>query len=476
MLFRGRRARRVMVIGLDCAAPELVFDLWRDELPNFGRLMDGGVWGELESTIPAITVPAWSSMLSSRDPGVLGIYGFRNRADYSYYNMYIAYGDSVQVPRIWDWLGEAGKNSIIVGVPQTYPVRPLAGEMVSGFLTPDRESEFAYPALLKYEVLKVVPDYEFDVHNFRTDDKDHLLDRIYRMTEGHFRLIEHLLETRRDKSGNPTWDFFMFVEIGVDRIHHGFWKYHDPRHPLYDPSNRFRDAIADYYKRIDELIGRVLERLPDDTVIMVVSDHGAQPMMGGICVNEWLWRNGYLTLKHDPPAGDPVPFERVEVDWGRTVAWGAGGYYGRVFMNVRGREPEGIIPPERYEAVRDELAEALKSIPAPDGSPLDTTVFKPQRIYSQVNGIPPDLVVYFGGMAWRAVGSFGHGRWYTNKNDTGPDDANHASNGLFILHDPKSANGGGNIGSRSLMDVAPTVLHLLGVRIPKEMQGRVIVS
>src|SRR5712691_3514830 len=118
------RRNKVLVIGLDCAPPELVFDQWRDELPNFKRVMDDGVWGQLESCIPAINVPAWSSMMSSKDPGTLGFYGFRNRGDYSYEKNTLANSNSVKTDRVWDILSRAGKKVITVGVPQTYPPKP----------------------------------------------------------------------------------------------------------------------------------------------------------------------------------------------------------------------------------------------------------------------------------------------------------------------------------------------------------------
>src|SRR5688572_17537726 len=169
-LFGGRKKpRRVLVIGLDCAGPQLVFDRFRADLPNLSRLMSGGTWGELRSSLPCITVPAWASMLSSRDPGVLGCYGFRNRADRSYGEMVTADSTIIKQSRVWDVLGGVGKQSVVIGVPQTYPVRPLNGHLVSCFLTPGTESQFAYPAIFKQEALRVSPDYAFDARDFRTD-------------------------------------------------------------------------------------------------------------------------------------------------------------------------------------------------------------------------------------------------------------------------------------------------------------------
>jgi predicted AlkP superfamily phosphohydrolase/phosphomutase len=145
-----------------------------------------------------------------------------------------------------------------------------------------------------------------------------------------------------------------------------------------------------------------------------------------------------------------------------------------VFLNVRGREPEGVIPPSEYEAVRDELAAKLAAIPNHRGEAIGTRVFKPQDIYQQVNGIAPDLIVYFGNLLWRSVGSLGHGSIHTFDNDTGPDDCNHAQNGLFIWYDPRRPGGGRRVEGAQLMDIAPTVLRALGLAAPAQMQGRAL--
>ncbi len=309
-------------------------------MPVLSGLRRQGTWGQLQSCIPCITIPAWSSMLSSQDPGSLGIYGFRDRADCSYERQAVANSEIVRARRVWDYLSEAGLESCVVGVPQTYPVHPLKGRLVSGFLTPGTSSAFTYPAMFKQEVLGVTPDYRFDVREFRTLEKADLLQRIIDMTEIQFKLLKHSIRA-------APWDFFMHVNMGVDRIHHGFWRYHDPMHRLHEAS--FSSAIHDYYAMIDEMAGTLIEMAGDDVTVLVVSDHGVKRMDGGICVNEWLWREGWLSLRSTPPEGQITPFEQLDVDWSRTRAWGTGGYAGRVFLNVAGREPQGIVPQEAYE-------------------------------------------------------------------------------------------------------------------------------
>jgi predicted AlkP superfamily phosphohydrolase/phosphomutase len=461
---RRKPTQKVLVLGLDCASPHLVFEQFKDDLPTLSALMDNGTWGILRSSIPCITVPAWASMTSSRDPGVLGIYGFRNRSDYSYDGLQVADGRAVQEKRIWDYVGKAGKQSLVMNVPQTYPVKPIHGHLVSGFLTPDTNTQFAYPAIFKAEVLKQIPDYGFDVRNFRNIARDKLLQAIIDLTNLQYRLFEQSLK-------NKNWDFAMQVNIGVDRIHHAFWRYHDPEHRLHEPDSPFRNAIQDYYKLVDEWLGKIIQAAGDGVAVMVASDHGAKRMDGAIAINEWLWEKGWLSLKREPQGIEA--FSHDMVDWSQTRAWSTGGYYGRIFLNVQGREPQGIIPKEAYEKVRDELASAICAIPDDRGHSLQTKVFKPEAIYQAVNKIAPDLMVYFGDLHWRCVGSIGYGQPYTFENDTGPDDANHAEEGLFILHQPQKS-GKGRVENYQLMDIAPTVLSLMNLDIPEIMQGRII--
>ncbi len=459
------RARQVAVIGLDCAPPRLVFELWRDQLPNLSGLMDRGVWGPLRSCHPPITVPAWTSMLSSKDPGQLGMYGFRDRRGYTYDDYAFASSTTITHDRVWDVLSRAGKRVILLGVPQTYPPPPVNGYVVSCFLTPTRASQTTYPASLRAEIDRVADGYCFDVDNFRTPDKRALLERIYDKTRKHFRVAKHLLASK-------PWDFFMMVEMGPDRIHHGFWKNFDPQHPKHQPGNEFQDAIRDYYRFLDAEIGEVLACIDDEAVVMVVSDHGAKKMDGGICFNEWLIENGYLKLHHYPDA--PTPIRPELIDWSATRAWGEGGYYGRLFLNVKGREPQGVVEPADYERLRTELIAAIGGIAGPDGCALGSRAYRPEVLYRETMGCPPDLIVYFGDLSWRSIGSVGLKCLYAPENDTGPDDANHDWDGICIVREGTVDDGSRLLQGLHLMDVAPTILHHCGLPIPDDMLGTVI--
>ena len=459
-------SNKVLIIGWDCAAPELVFDAFRDDMPNTRRLMEEGIYGNLESTIPPITVPAWMCMMTGRDPGELGIYGFRNRKDYSYDNLYIVNSHAVTVPTLWDIVGTHGKKSVVLGVPLTYPPKPFPGWMVSSFLTPSLNSQWCFPPRLKREIAQVASDYLIDVPNFRTERRAELERELFQMTEARFKLARHLIKTK-------TWELFVMVEMGADRLHHAFWRFWDTSHRKHEPDSPFSDTIRRYYATLDTELGRLLELVDENTTVLIVSDHGAKRMDGGICINEWLQQHGYLTLKTRPR--EITPFSPDLVDWHRTQAWGEGGYYGRIFLNVKGREPLGTILPQDYENVRDELKARLEAIVDETSDNIGTRVFKPEEIYRECRNIAPDLGVYFGNLYWRSVGSIGYNSIYTYENDTGPDDCNHAQMGIFVLKSPQCKDTG-LVQARHLYDVAPTVLQEFGIARLPEMRGQPISS
>ncbi|MBW3534257.1 MAG: alkaline phosphatase family protein [Gemmatimonadetes bacterium] len=451
---------KILVLGLDCAAPALL--LGDEDLVHVRHLMGAGCWGRLESVTPPITVPAWMCMATSQDPGSLGVYGFRNRGDHSYGPMEPVTSRSFDALTVWDQVARQGGRSVLVGVPPSFPPRRINGVSVGCFLTPDtRTGVFTHPPELGERIRALVGDYPVDVKEFRTDDKERLRDEILAMSRTQFEVVRHLLR-------EESWDYLQFVEIGLDRIHHGFWKHQDPSHPRHDPSSPWRDVVRDYYRHLDREIGSVLELLDEDTLVLLLSDHGARALEGGFCVNEWLVREGWLALEERPER--VTPFAELRVDWSRTRAWSSGGYYARVFLNVRGREPEGTVDPAAYEAVRDELVRHLEATEGPDGRPLGTRAYRPEELYRSVEGVAPDLLVFFGDLAWRAVGGVGYPAVHVEENDTGPDDCNHSRHGAFVMAGPGPFPRGELEGVR-LLDIAPTLLEAAGYDVPTSMQG-----
>ncbi|MCL4512685.1 MAG: alkaline phosphatase family protein [Candidatus Eremiobacteraeota bacterium] len=437
--------QRVFVLGLDAVPPSLLKTL-KGGIPNLTRFLETSEYGPLESTHPPITCPAWATMATGKDPGELGVYGFRNRTGPGYDHLKMVSSRDIQAPSVWDLLSQRGKEVIVVAVPPGYPPKPVKGYFVSCFLTPGHKNSFTYPEDFKEELLKISPKYKFDVMNFRTPEKERILKEIYELTDQHFKLVHHFLKTK-------PWDFFMFTEIATDRLHHAFWKYFDSSHPKHDSASKFKDAIPDYYRYLDSLIGKTFELLDDKTTVFVVSDHGSKAIHGGIGINEFLIREGYLVLKQEElkknllieptllvspclPAGNQNHVIGVSpeiIDWKKTRAWGEGGYYARVFINKKGREPEGIVLESEFEPLKLKLREKLQAIPDENGNTLDTKVLFPEEIYPLITGIPPDLMVYFDNLNWRAIGTIGYPSLYVSENDTGPDDSNHSQDGVYAF-------------------------------------------
>lgn len=405
--------KKVLIIGLDCATPQIFF---KENLPNIQRLMKQSQWGTLRSIVPPITTPAWMCMMTGRDPGALGVYGFRHRRVGTYDKLWIADGTKIKAKKVWDILGRKGYKVGLIGVPQTYPPYPINGFLVSCFLTPDIKHEYTYPKEFKDEIKAVVGDYILDVDAFRVADLEPVIKQVYAMTEKRFKLLRHCLK-------NKEWDFMMMVEMGPDRMQHGLWK-------------RKFSAIKEYYQYLDKEMGETLKILDNDTVVYIVSDHGAKEMKGCFCINEWLIKNGYLVLNKYPAR--PTTAEKLDINWSKTKAWGWGGYYSRIFLNVRGREPQGIIEQKNYSALLEELKAKLKKVPDDKGKPMKNLVVRFPELYKNCQGDPADLLGIFGDLAWRAVGTVGYNKVYIYENDTGPDDAVHDWEGIYLKYDPQN--------------------------------------
>lgn len=465
-----RAQRKVAVIGLDCVPPSLIFEEWGSDLPTLRALMAHGTWGTLQSTDPPITIPAWTTITTGKDPGQLGLYGFRNRQGNDYREMVTVNSSHVSVPRVWSYLEDAGKSSILLGVPQTYPPQPHEGITVSGFPIPDCCTEFTYPPQLAAELQGIAGgEYLSDVKDFRKRTKECLLSDIYSMVERRFRVAADFLLHR-------PWEFFMMVEIAPDRLHHGFWRYLDTNHQGHETESQNGNLIKDFYKFLDARVGSLLALMGDETTVMVVSDHGARSLVGGVCINEWLIRNGFLFLRQTPSAEMPLTSDLV--DWSRTTAWSEGGYYARIFLNVKGREPEGIVEPSQYEALRGELASRLQQMTDENGETFANRVLEPQEIYQVCRNVPPDLMVYFDGLSRRSIGTVGHGEILRPANSTGMDDANHDPEGIFIGARMSDLRSGTRKGTRieraSCLDITPTILREFGLPVPTDLLGKPI--
>lgn len=456
---------RVIVMGLDGIPSDLLFNDLVKELPNIRKMMENGMYATLESCNPPITIPAWMVMMTGKSPGELGVYGWRQRKGFSYNDGWLASSQSIREPKVWDILSRQGKRTCLIGIPPSYPPFMVNGNMISCSLTPKESNNFTYPPELADEVKNWVGgNYLFDIP-FRITDRDAALGMLYEMTEKRFNVIMHLLE-------KEDWDYFMFVEIGFDRLHHMFWKYHDRTHPKYQPGNKYANVIPQYYKYVDKKIGDILSIIDDNTYVLLVSDHGTASMKGAFCVNEWLIREGLLVLKEYPTS--VADLGKCQVDWEKTTAWGWGGYYARIFLNVQARELQGMIPMQQYDRIREEVKTRLLAVTGPEGEKFDNKVFYPEELYHQCNGSKPDLIVYFDNLSWRSAGTIGHNRMYLEENDIGPDDSIHWKDGVFLLYNKSISNHhDSRLDKLSIYDVAPIILDIFNAEVPSDMRGKV---
>ena len=461
---------KVFVLGIDSAEPYLVFDEWREELPTISQLMEEGAWGRIKSTVPPITCPAWPSAFSGYNPGHFGLYDLRYRKLRTYTEFGIVNSRIIKVPRLWNIMTKHNMKSVVAFVPVTYPPESINGFMVTSFLTPSVYSPFTFPPQLKKEVLRVVggPNkYIIDVYDYRRKDPKDLYEELRVKTEHDFKVINYLVK-------NKPWDLFIAVLMSIDRAQHTLWKYFDKEHPRFIEDPELKDGLLNLHKQIDEKLGEVLEQLPEDTLIIVLSDHGAKRMYYRINVNELLVNEGILKLKERPKSitGLRELDRRGIIDWDRTLAYALGAYIAQVFVNLEGREPKGIVKPgEEYESVREQVADILKSVKGPNEEVLDTRVFFKEEVYKgEMLDVMPDLTVYFDNLHYGVNEAIGFNTLYSLETAKGPDDSNHGEFGMFIIKDPEGRVKG-RLKGLKLEDVTPTVLEVMGIKGLSKFDG-----
>jgi len=502
---------RVLVIGLDGVPWSLVRG-WAAEgrLPNLARLIERGASGELESTMPPTSGPAWSSFATGMNPGKTGIYDFLYRRPGSYVfppvNASMRDGDS-----LWRMASEAGRRVVVVNVPISYPVEPVNGVLISGWMTPYFATDFTWPADVGDEIRRVVGDYRiYPSETFSEGRKEGFLKACDELLEMLTDTNLHLMRTRE-------WDLFVTVYFDTDRILHQLWHYLDPGHP-WRPSGDRRDLsepVRRYFERLDRDIGRLCEQAGEGARIAIMSDHGMGRASRFVVLNNLLLETGFLRLKDDPVTRlkafafrrgltlrnvhrladrlgiakhaeyknvyslDPVlkklflSFDNV--DWGRTRAYSFGRHYGAVYLNVRGREPLGCVEAgEDFERTREEIIDAVTSYVDRDlGRPLVSRCLKGEDIYQGGRGgEAPDLVllpvdesdIFYG------LSDFGSNRvWDHTYRYSGM----HRDHGMVVAAGPGIRSGQVVRGAR-IVDLAPTFLHWMGMEIPARMDGRAL--
>ncbi len=444
-------APRMLIIGLDGASPQLMFDRMRPMLPVWSQLLDTSIWGELESVIPVTSLPAWPALFSGRDPGELGMYGARQRTDHTYDPGHPVSSRSIQVPLLWDVLTHNHMTSVIIGPPPNFPPRRVRGISVSCLLTPPHIQRFTWPVEYSERIIAHFPHFAFDLYEDPHRDAKDTLEAAAVFTTQHFELLRMLLEEQHP-------DCAVLVDPTLDRLQHAYWD-----RP---------EVLHQHLTVLDQELAKTLELLSSETVILLISDHGLRTSNGAFAINDWLISQGLLCLATKPTT--PTPLHQLPVDWHHTIAWAEGGQTTRLTLNVTNREPHGIVEPRVYEQVRNDLKRRIESIVGPNGRTMGNRCHKPEEIFTTTTGIPPDLLCLFNNLGFRSVSSVGHSELFlppTPGHSTG----NHAENGIIVLHWPHHGPNGRRQGVR-LLDIFPTLLSIFDLDIPPDLIGRPVIA
>jgi predicted AlkP superfamily phosphohydrolase/phosphomutase len=457
----GGRPRRLLLIGLDGATPELALGAWRTELRTLHMLTDRGVRGRTQSSTPTASLPAWLSLLSGQDPGQLGIYTTAPRQPHSYALPAPLDSRAIREPRLWDMLGAAGKHIGVVGAPATTPAPQVHGHLIGDRITSDGSA--IYPPSLRQQVATWLED---DPTPSLADDDEigRVVGSAYARTEQRFRLARRLL-------ARDTYDCFVLYDDGIAAVQRVLWDALDPTHRRYRPDHPSAAVISAFYRFVDEQIADMLELIDDNTIVALVSACGAQALDGELALNDWLIAHGDLVLGARPDR--PATLDECDVDWERTRAWAGAG--GAIYLNIAGREPRGTIPAAEADGAAEDLAARLGALSAADMQP-SVKAYSPAALYSAVRGSAPDLLAICTQPGWRPSALVGHASPWVHTGAVPMDAACESSSGLMVIYDPHSPSDGQELTGATIYDIVPTLLALLGQPIPSRLRGRALIE
>jgi predicted AlkP superfamily phosphohydrolase/phosphomutase len=519
---------RVFMIGWDGATFDLI-DPWvkAGKLPNIARLMENGVHGPLRSSMPPWTFVAWSSFLTGKNPGKHGVYDFFRPKPGSY-ELEFTHGGHRHGASFWRLLSRAGRHVVSISVPCTFPPEQVNGIMISGFDVPGGgagsyvDARGMYPPELFEELKQNVGLYPLDAKVMKEINEgrlDGIMERIIDVIRRKAAVAKYLLREH-------PWDCFMILFGESDGCGHHFWKYMDKDSPLHDQgAPGMSDAILQVYQELDRQLGDLTADLPPDTTFLMMSDHG----FGGVgnwvvYPNCWLQEQGLLRFRgglkrrlsrvldemkiwsvgHLPPKVKRVVYRMAKgylahleasvrygtINWGATqVFFDENPYYPTLRINLKGRQPQGVVEPgKEYEELRDRLIGMLEGWRHPEtGEPLVEKAWRREDVYSGSHvDLAPDIVVKWAlhkgySYAFRLSSKSLRGRWLEKAD---PQDAKnqvyfsgksgtHRDYGIFFGRGP-SLRAGARIEGARITDLAPTILHLVGVPVPDDMDGRVL--
>ncbi|MDY6893984.1 MAG: alkaline phosphatase family protein [Thermotogota bacterium] len=500
--------KKVMVIGLDGATWDLMRPLAeKGILPTFKKLMEKSVYGDLESTVPPITIPAWISFVTGKNPGKLGCYDFlvaRNSLN----DLRPITTKDIQAKTFYEILNENKKKCILINLPGSYP--PRIKEIVITSLMTQGENFIFPPELLdeisdlkNYRIIYDIPPVECkNLTNFFKDVRE--------VERNRFKCAKKLFV--------KEWDLFFLLFSGTDGIQHRIYS------TLLSETIDINSDPIKFYKEIDGYVKWFVENSPKDTNILIMSDHGFVGYKNAFFINEWLKKRGYLKLRVKPK-NSPGEIEQLSkaknkkknlgiklppilLDFLKSLNWlypiyrklskvlpieiqatiqsessGTIAYsishadtnFGGIHINSKKRFSDGIIIQEDYENVRNEIICELKKLKDPEtGKKVIINVWKKEDIYhgSQLRDAPD--IIFVLPNKYQVKSSVSSNKIFNNNTSVFYSRCNnHALQGIFLAHGPDIKKGV-EIQNAKIIDLAPTILHLFGMPIPEDMDGKIL--
>jgi len=455
--------------------------------------------------------------MTGKNPGKHGIYGLMRREKDSYEIVPINSTDRKSLD-LWEIISAHGKRAIVMNVPVTYPVRKINGILIAGgFMTPKNAAVYAYPQSIIEELRDAVGEYRayFESSRDRAERsislksyEEAFLEDTIMTTDVHARAALQLL--------SREWDFFMIEFQGTDALQHTFWKDMDETHPEHDKTRaiRYGNVIRDFYERLDEVVGKMVEKVGSDTDVILVSDHGFTKFSKFVSLNVFLMSNGYLVLKRNPrtllkrfifslgitPINLFALLEKIglgkyqqslrkeevrsrfrgafislrDVDWSKSVAYAMGGW-GQIYLNLKGREPNGQVSEEEIDPLIEKIIRQLSQLRDPSSGNLifgSRSIYPKQDVYKGPETPLAPEIIAIPDSPYRIFADYEFG---TSKlvTEAVAWSGNHSMDGIFVGYGPDIKHGT-HTPPAEIIDVAPTLLYLLGLPVPRDMDGRVL--
>jgi predicted AlkP superfamily phosphohydrolase/phosphomutase len=490
---------RLMMIGLDGATFDVIRPLVaQGRLPVLGRLMAAGAHGTLQSIVPPITGPAWSVLATGKNPGQLGTYDFLNRRERDDFKLYPIRSHDLAGQTFWDLLNANGYRVGILNYPMLVPAYSLdEGWMIAG-LGASTLHDFVYPAELKQELDRVTGGYEITISYGLPKYRDNLpllVADMKEMLRKRLLAMEHLLSTR------PV-DALVIVFMISDIASHTMWRYWAEPDPSDPEHEAMREAYISIWEALDDAVGRVLSYLSEDGHALIISDHGFGDSHGVLHVNQWLEQAGYLVRKESTlsvgnqlrewlvrlttPILGPL-YRRLEgskiqqvlrasilreIDLEQSRAFvldssdgGGGIYVNRLYARRHGLDEETFV--------RDISMQLQQELHAwGERRNLDIQLYRAEDIYrGEKASLAPELTL--GVNNYRCSVSYRFEEpIYADRQHHPMKSGTHRRNGILLATGPTIM--AGQIGDVLLQDIAPTLLHLAGIPIPADVDGRVL--